>query len=250
MPKFCANLTWLFTELDPLERFAAAKDYGFDIVEMLSPYDLPAQDIVARLAQYGQDMALINCPPPNYTGGPRGFAAVAGSEARFQQDFRRTLRYATMLKAKFIHVMAGEGQGPEDEARFIANLQYAADHAPGQALTIEPLHPADAPGYFLNDYYQAKDLLGKIDRPNVHLQFDAYHVHLIHGDVPGVWQDVQSLVAHIQIAQAPDRSEPKKGPIDYPAFFKVLDASDYAGCVSCEYKPAVETGAGLGWMKS
>ena len=38
MPKFCANLTWLFTELPFLQRFGAAKDAGFDGIEL--NYDL------------------------------------------------------------------------------------------------------------------------------------------------------------------------------------------------------------------
>ena len=250
MPKFCANLTWLFTELDVLSRFAAAKDYGFEAVELLNPYDVSAQDIADQLIRTEQQFALFNCPPPNYTGGFRGFAAVAGSEERFQQDFRRSLRYASKLNPLFVHVMAGVAEGDAARKRFVANLQYAADLQPKQALTVEPLNPVDQPGYFLNDYYQARDILAEIDRPNVHLQFDAYHVHRIHGDVMKVWSDLREIVAHIQIAQAPDRSEPKKGPIDYPAFFETLDRDGYNGWVSCEYKPKVETGAGLSWMTS
>jgi len=248
MPKFCANLTWLFAELDPMERFAAAKDYGFEAVEMLQPYDLPVKDVMAKLARTGQIMTLINCPPPNYTGGQRGFAAVADMEVRFQRDFGRTLRYATALKAQFVHVMAGEAEGAGARALFIKNLQYAADFAPKQALTIEPLNPFDAPGYFLNDYGQARDILGEINRDNVHLQFDAYHVHRIHGDVLGMWDKLKHLVRHVQIAQAPKRDEPVGGPIDYPAFFAALDRDGYDGWVSCEYRPRVETGAGLKWL--
>ena len=250
MPKFCANLTWLFTELDVHSRFAAAKDYGFEAVELLNPYDSSAQEIADQLIRTGQQLALFDCPPPNYTGGARGFAAVAGSEGRFQQDFRRSLRYASKLQPLFVHVMAGDAEGDEAKARFVSNLQYAADLQPKQDLTIEPINPDEAPGYFLNDYYQARDLLAEIDRPNVHLQFDAYQVYRIHGDVMKVWSDLKNIVGHIQIAQAPDRSEPKKGPIDYPAFFEALDRDGYNGWVSCEYKPKVETGAGLSWMPS
>ena len=80
MPKFCANLTWLFTELPFLERFGAAKEAGFDAVEVLSPYHVNAQDIVHELTRHDLQMALINSPPPNYTGGPQGFAAVPVQE--------------------------------------------------------------------------------------------------------------------------------------------------------------------------
>ena len=38
MPRFCANLTMLFNEVDFLDRFAAAKDAGFAGVEYLFPY--------------------------------------------------------------------------------------------------------------------------------------------------------------------------------------------------------------------
>ena len=39
MPKFAANLSFLFQDIDFLERFAAAADCGFQAVEYLFPYD-------------------------------------------------------------------------------------------------------------------------------------------------------------------------------------------------------------------
>ena len=42
MARFAANLTFLFTELPMLDRFAAARRAGFEGVEILFPYDLPA----------------------------------------------------------------------------------------------------------------------------------------------------------------------------------------------------------------
>ena len=38
MPAFAANLTMLYTELDFLDRFAAARADGFEGVEYLFPY--------------------------------------------------------------------------------------------------------------------------------------------------------------------------------------------------------------------
>jgi hydroxypyruvate isomerase len=123
MPKFCANLTWLFTELPFLERFEAAKEAGFDAVEILSPYDVNAQDIVKQLAKHDLGMVLINCPPPNYTGGEQGFAAVPGLEARFRTDFKRALRYAQTLGAQHLHIMSGVAEGAAAKAAFIENLR-------------------------------------------------------------------------------------------------------------------------------
>ena len=77
---------------------------------MLFPYDVAVPDMLDMLARNDLPLALINCPPPNYTGGARGFAAVVGS--RFQQDFKRALRYAKALGAQHLHIMAGVPRGP------------------------------------------------------------------------------------------------------------------------------------------
>jgi hydroxypyruvate isomerase len=51
MPKFCANLTMLFTEYPLLERPMAAANAGFDAVEILFPYDENAADLDTALAR-------------------------------------------------------------------------------------------------------------------------------------------------------------------------------------------------------
>ncbi len=248
MPKFCANLTWLFTELDFLERFEAAKEAGFNAVEVLFPYDVNAQDIVSELGKHELQMALINCPPPNYTGGPQGFAAVPGVEERFRKDFGRALRYAQTLGAKHLHIMSGVAEGDEAKDTFINNLRWAAAEAPDQSLTIEPINNETMPGYFLNDFDLAREIVTSIDAPNLRLQFDTYHAAKITGDVLGTWEAMRDITAHVQVAQMPDRGEPDKGEIDYPAFFAMLDTQGYDGWVAGEYKPRKTTTDGLAWI--
>lgn len=248
MPKFCANLTWLFTELDFPDRFAAAKEAGFDAVEVLFPYDVNAQDIVDALRRYDLQMALINCPPPNYTGGPQGFAAIPGLEERFKKDFGRALRYAQTLGARHLHIMAGVAEGAAAKETFINNLRWAAAEAPAQSLTIEPINNDTMPGYFLNDFDLGREIVTTIDAPNLRLQFDTFHAAMITGDVLGTWEAMRDITAHVQVAQMPDRGEPDQGEIDYPAFFALLDAQGYAGWVSGEYKPRQTTEEGLGWL--
>jgi len=248
MPRFCANLTLLFNEHPLLERPAAAAAAGFDAVEILFPYDENGADLKRALDGAGMPLALINAPPPNYAGGSRGFAAIPGGEERFRHDFRRALRYASVLSARHIHIMAGTAEGPEAADTMVRNLDWAAAQAPEQSLTIEPINPHDMPGYFLDDFSVALALLDEVGAPNLHLQFDAYHAHRITGDVPGTWTAVRDHVAHVQIAGHPGRSEPVGGEIDYPAFFALLDADSYDGWVSGEYTPAGRTEDGLGWL--
>ena len=56
----------------------AAKAAGFDHVEVLFPYEASATETRTALIMNGLEMALMCGPPPNWTGGPRGFAAVPG----------------------------------------------------------------------------------------------------------------------------------------------------------------------------
>lgn len=249
MLKFAANLSLLWAELPYLDRFAAAADAGFEAVEILFPYDLAASATNRALIANGLELILINGPPPNYTGGARGFAAVPGGEARFQHDMRRVLRYVDVLKPKFLHVMAGEAEGQAARDTMIRNLKWAAEAAPkGLTLTIEPLNPKAMPGYFLNDYGLAADILEAVDAPNVALQYDSYHAQMIHGDAVEVFESCKDRAAHIQIGDTPDRGPPGSGAVDFAALFAAIDGSGYDGWISAEYTPGAPTEQTLDWM--
>jgi hydroxypyruvate isomerase len=105
------------------------------------------------------------------------------------------------------------------------------------------------PGYFLGEYDLAMEILAQVAAPNLHLQFDAYHAQRITGDVMGTWDAVRSRVAHVQVGGYPGRHEPAGGEIDYPAFFAMLDRTEYTGWVSGEYNPAGHTEDGLDWIR-
>lgn len=230
-----------------MERFGAARSAGFDAVEVLFPYDVAVPDMLDMLGRNDLPLALINCPPPNYTGGERGFAALPGS--RFRQDFKRAARYAKALGAQHLHIMAGNAQGNDAKATFIENLRWAADEAPAQSLTIEPTNQDDMPGYFLSDFDLAADIIAQIDAPNLRLQFDAYHAQKITGDVLATWAKVADMTVHVQVAQTPNRTAPDQTDIDYTTFFAALDACGYRGWVSGEYTPAERTDLCCGWIK-
>lgn len=248
MPRFAANLTFLFTELPLIQRFAAARAAGFGAVELLFPYDTPARDIRAGLDDNGLDFALMNVPVPDWAAGGRGCAALPGAEARFRTDFAQALDLAEVLNPGRIHIMAGCATGGRAQDTFLRNLDWAARQAPDRALTIEPINPVDMPGYFLGDFDLAARVLDRVGASNLRLQFDAYHAHRITGDVPGAWARHGARASHVQIAGFPGRHEPAGGQIDFDAFFARLDRDGYAGFVSAEYIPAGDTVAGLGWL--
>jgi hydroxypyruvate isomerase len=74
MPRFCANLTFLFTELPFLDRFEAAAKAGFKAIEAGNPYEASAADVASRLRTHGLAPALFNTPAGN--------AAAASADVR------------------------------------------------------------------------------------------------------------------------------------------------------------------------
>src|SRR2546430_8153949 len=76
MPRFAANLAYLFIERPLIERFAAAAAAGFRAVELQVPYDLAPSAVKAELDRHGLTMLGINTAPRQAAAG--GFRAPPG----------------------------------------------------------------------------------------------------------------------------------------------------------------------------
>ena len=81
MPKFAANLSFMFQDIGFLERFDAAARAGFKAVEFLFPYEHPPAAIAERLEKNRLTLALFNTVPGDWNAGERGLAALAYSIA-------------------------------------------------------------------------------------------------------------------------------------------------------------------------
>ena len=251
MPRFAANLSFLFNEVPFMERFGLASEQGFKAVEFMSPYEWPAADIRALIDKQNLEVVLFNAALGNWSAGERGIAALPGREAEFDAAITQALSYAQVLGNKLIHVMAGLDGAGANRKTFVANLQCASDQAAARGITllIEPINTRDMPGYFLNLTRQALDIIADVARPNLGLQFDLYHRHIMEGDVEAGLKEVKGISRHIQIASPPDRGEPDHGDLDFKHLLSLIDASGYAGHIGLEYKPRNGTIAGLAWAK-
>ncbi|HEY0332070.1 MAG TPA: 2-oxo-tetronate isomerase [Rhodopseudomonas sp.] len=252
MPRFAANLTMMFTELPFLDRFAAAADAGFTAVEFLFPYEHPPEAIAERLRRHDLTQALFNLPPGDWAAGERGFAARPDKFAELQAGLATALRYAQATGVKRLHLMAGiadRGDPPAGVAYRKSVAVAAHFFAPhGIDVLIEPINRRDVPGYYLDDFSFARDLIVELKIPNLKLQFDVYHCQILHGDVTTRLRELLPLIGHIQIASVPSRGEPDDGELNYPFLFEELDRLGYAGYVGCEYRPRGATPDGLGWF--
>ena len=254
MPKFAANLSMMFNEWEFLDRFAAAADNGFTAVEFLFPYAYAPDEVARRLGQAKLTQALFNLPPGNWDAGERGMACVPARQEEFRASGATALVYAKATGVKRLHVMSGHGDRNDPAARgaYEQALRHAcAEAAPlGIDILIEPINSRDMPGYFLNDFGFAAELIRELNMPNLRLQYDIYHRQILHGDVMKSLEALMPIIGHVQTAAVPKRNEPGTGELDDLRIFRHLDALGYEGYVGCEYRPAGKTVEGLGWMKA
>jgi hydroxypyruvate isomerase len=251
MPRFAANLAYLFTERPLIERFGAAAAAGFKAVELQFPYDQSPAAVRVEIEKHG----LIQLGVNTAVGGRQGDAGLAaqpGRERDWEVVFKQALDFTVAIGGRAIHCMTGvvpPEQRPAAEKTFIDNLSRAADLAKDQNVTllIEPINTRDRPNYFLSRVEQAADIIAKVGKPNVKIQFDFYHVQIMSGDLITRLEKHLPLVGHVQIAAVPSRAEPDEGEINYPAVFAALDRLGWKGWIACEYKPRAGTVDGLRW---
>jgi hydroxypyruvate isomerase len=255
MPKFNANLTMLFNEVDFLERFDAAAKAGFKGVEYLFPYPYPKEQLAERLAKNRLTQVLHNLPAGDWAKGERGIACLPDRVGEFQDGVGKAIDYASALQCTQINCLAGIAPTGVDPAKlretFVRNLQFAAHKldAAGIRLLIEPCNTRDIPGFYLNRSQQALDIIKDVGSDNLFLQYDIYHMQIMEGDLAPTIERNLSKIRHMQLADNPGRNEPGTGEINYPFLFQFIDKLGYGGWIGCEYKPAKTTMQGLGWAK-
>lgn len=253
MPRYAANLSMLFTEHPLADRFQAARDAGFDAVEIQFPYEMAAESMAARLAEAGLLLVLHNLPAGDWAAGDRGIAVDPVRRDEFRAGVARALAYAEALSCPRLNCLAGiapEGLDSDRARRtLLDNLRFAAEAvaAEGRQLLIEPINSIDVPGFWLNRAAQALDILDTLHDYPLQWQFDVYHMTRMGEDVPVLLDAHLERIGHIQIADAPGRHEPGSGGIPFDALFAQLDRIGYRGWVGCEYLPSTDTVSSLAW---
>ena len=173
MPRFAANLTMLFNEVDFLDRFEAAAGAGFSGVEYLFPYDYAADQLAELLSKHGLTQVLHNLPAGDWDGGDRGIACDPDRVGEFQDGVGAAIEYATALGCPQVNCLAGivprsvSAQAAHDT--FVQNLKFAALEleSAGIRLLIEPINTIDIPGFLLTRTHQARSIISEVASPNL-----------------------------------------------------------------------------------
>jgi hydroxypyruvate isomerase len=210
MPKFAANLTMLFNELDFADRFASAAKAGFKGVEYLFPYAYRKELLAELLARNGLVQVLHNLPAGDWAKGERGIACVPDRRNEFRDGVGEAIEYATALDCRQVNCLVGItpcSHAVEDvRETLVANLRFAATELgkAGIRLLIEPVNTRDIPGFYLCRTAQALALIDEVGSDNLFLQYDIYHMQIMEGDL------AHTLEANLpRIAYGPARRQPR-----------------------------------------
>lgn len=139
-----------------------------------------------------------------------------------------------------------------NEAFYISNLRLAANRLAAEGIIglIEPINKYSVPGYYLNNYEHAVDVLKSVNSDNLKLMMDLFHLQLIRGNIINSFKELGSYIGHVQIAQAPHRHEPDvEGEVNFKFVLEKLQRdAGYDGWVGCEYRPLKGSAEGLKWI--
>ena len=254
MPRFAANLGFLFPELPFPQRFGAAAAAGFRAVEFAQPYPHEARELAELLEANGLEMVNFNLPMGDAAAGDFGIACLPGREAEFRAGVEQAIAYAAVLGNGRVNCISGKAPPGADpallRATLLANLRLAAREfaRAGLTLLLEPINTVDVPGFVVPRPADGAALVAETGAANAGLQYDIYHAAMMGDDPRDGLARFAPVIRHVQFADAPGRHEPGTGAVPIAACFAQLDALGYDGWTAAEYRPSKATPETLGWM--
>ncbi|TAK61537.1 TIM barrel protein [Methylobacter sp.] len=254
MLNFTANLSLLFTEVELIDRFKAAKQAGFNAVEIQFPYDLSATAIKDKLDEYGLKLVLFNVPAADLLQGGEGLACVPEKRDQFKEAVAQAVSYAEQLKPEAINVLPGRCLNNDRLEQYLEtfneNLCFVVEaFSPSGIKTVfEAINTRDMPGFILHSGAQMLEVLDQLNRDGLFMQYDIYHM-LMMGEKPETFiAEHADKIGHIQFADCPGRGQPGTGQVDFDRIFSAIERSNYSGWVGAEYKPVGTTIESLDWL--
>lgn len=204
------------------------------------------------MERLGLRVDLMNLPFGDFAAGDRGFAGNPGRRAEFRRAVQLAEGLAERISPAKVNVLAGRATAGipvvEQLSCLRENLDFVADRfqSAGIKVVTELLNPIETPGFLLADVPTVDALLESL-AGRVGFQLDVYHLQRAGGELIPTIQALAPRTWHVQIADAPGRSEPGTGEINVPNVLRAIRDTGYDGLIGLEYTP---TGAGdpFAWM--
>jgi hydroxypyruvate isomerase len=257
---YAANCSLLFSEVDLLQRPAAARAAGFDAIEFWWPWpdkpvpaDLEIDSFVAAVRDAGVQLIGLNFFAGDLSGPDCGVLSIPSRSAEFRDNIDVTLGIGQALGVPAFNALYGnrvsEATPEAQDDLAVENLTLAANAAAAITgmILVEPVSgPKPYP------LRTARDVIAVLDRvraPNVGFLCDLFHLANNGDDIDVALAAYGNRIAHVQMADHPGRGEPGTGTLDLERYLNTIQARGYSGYVSLEYIPTTTTIDSLRWLR-
>ena len=245
--RFSANVSILFKEVPLLERFGRAAEAGFRAVEFWWPAGVDLGEVERAVGEAGIEVALFNFDAGDMPAGDRGLVSDPDREEQFRENVPVALELARALGCRRMNVLAGHeigGMSCEEQLGLAReNVRFAAERAEeaGVTVMVEAVNTFENGPYLLYTTAQAVEFVRSVERENVRIQHDFYHMQRMEGNLVANLREHIGMIGHVQIADSPGRGEPGTGEIHHPYVLAALEDLGYDGFVGLEYNPTTPT---------
>ena len=257
---YAANCTFLFTEVDLLERPAAARAAGFDAIEFWWPWpdqpvppDTEIDKFVTAIRDAGVHLIGLNFFAGDLAGADCGVLSIPARSAEFRDNIAVTMGIGEALGVPAFNALYGNRvndvtpEQQDDLATENLTLAARAAAAIGGTVLVEPVSgPKPYPLRTAND---VAAVLDRVHAPNLGMCCDLFHLANNGDDIDAALSAYAHRIAHVQIADHPGRGEPGTGTLDLKRYLSTIAASGYSGYVGLEYIPTTTTIDSLRWLR-
>lgn len=234
---------------DATERWARARDWGFDGLELRGAGGIKARLPELRAARAAGMVAASICPD----AGPFIGAFDPADRQTAMTALRDLLDVAAEIGATGVITPAAYGihsnrlppftppRPPEDDRAILTEaLSALGDHAGklGVELWLEPLNRYE--DHMVNTLAQGADLCRAAGSPAVKLMADIFHMNIEEADIAASLRAAGPLVAHLHFADS-SRLEPGTGHTDFATALAALPGFIGWGAIECRLSGPAET---------
>jgi len=161
------------------------------------------------------------------------------------------------MNVKYVNCLSGCVGAVKDTSRekmlelYKENLAYTCDLFKDSSKTVlvEPVSGFQFPGYLTGNLEEAVAIIDELKRPNLALQFDFFHMQLLHGNLAGNVRKYFDKIKYYQIANPPGRNQPGVGEVNFPFLLDLLKELGYDGFIGLEYAASGPEAQSFDWLK-
>jgi D-psicose/D-tagatose/L-ribulose 3-epimerase len=233
-------LVWVGGWTEPEARTAveSTKAAGYDLIEipLLDPWSVGVKMTRRLLEEHQLGMSASLGLSPETDVSSEDPTVVRAGERLLRQAADVVRDLGGDYLCGVIYCNLGKYAGPPTDrgrANSVQAIQRLADHAAasGISLGIEVVNRYES--NLFNTARQALQFIAEVDRSNVHVHLDTYHMNIGEPDMVSPVLQCADRLGYVHVGES-HRGYLGSGSVDYAGFFRALAQVGYTGTITFE----------------